>query len=169
MEPISKQLDIFGLDGTRRLAETEGRKSRTVNLGASFSAFMRSLGLAITGGKRGTIGAVREQSLRIAQCSFTMQWSADTTSGSQTVVSNTRIVDRLELWQSDRSGWSETVELSERFHASGSIFMPYLPIGCRVWNVRSICVGRCCWNRSALLRRPRILWRIASGRSCRTS
>ena len=97
--------------------QTEGMKSRTVNLGASFSAFMRSLGLAITGGKRGTIGAVREQSLRIAQCSFTMQWSADTTSGSQTVVSNTRIVDRLELWQSGRDGWSETVELSERFHA----------------------------------------------------
>jgi hypothetical protein len=46
-----------------------------------------------------------------------MQWSADTASGSQTVVSNARIVDRLELWQSDKSGWSETVELSERFHA----------------------------------------------------
>lgn len=97
--------------------QTEGMKSRTVNLGASFSAFMRSLGLAVTGGKRGTIGAVREQSLRIAQCSFTMQWTADTASGSQTVVSNARIVDRLELWQSDRNGWSETVELSERFHA----------------------------------------------------
>ena len=97
--------------------QTEGMKSRTVNLGASFSAFMRSLGLAVTGGKRGTIGAVREQSLRIAQCSFTMQWSAGTATSSQTVVSNARIVDRLELWQSDKNGWSETVELSERFHA----------------------------------------------------
>jgi hypothetical protein len=97
--------------------QTEGMKSRTVNLGASFSAFMRSLGLAVTGGKRGTIGAVREQSLRIAQCSFTMQWSADIAQGHQTIVSNTRIADRLELWQSDREGWSETVELSERFHA----------------------------------------------------
>jgi hypothetical protein len=96
--------------------QTEGIKSRTVNLGASFSAFMRSLGLAVTGGERGTIGAVREQSLRISQCSFTMQWSADTAQGSHTVVSNTRIVDRLELWQSGRDGWSETVELSERFH-----------------------------------------------------
>jgi hypothetical protein len=97
--------------------QTEGMKSRTVNLGTSFSAFMRSLGLAVTGGQRGTIGAVREQSLRIAQCSFTMQWSADTASGSTTVVSNTRVVDRLELWRSDRDQWSETVELSERFHA----------------------------------------------------
>jgi len=96
--------------------QTEGMKSRTVNLGGSFSAFLRSLGLAVTGGQRGTIGAVREQSLRIAQCSFTMQWSADTASGSQTVVSNTRVVDRLELWRSERDQWSETVELSEAFH-----------------------------------------------------
>jgi hypothetical protein len=96
--------------------QTEGIRSRTVNLGASFSAFMRSLGLAVTGGKRGTIGAVREQSLRIAQCSFSMQWSADVAQGHQTVVSNTRLVDRMELWQSGRDGWSETVELSERFH-----------------------------------------------------
>ena len=58
-----------------------------------------------------------EQSLRISQCSFTMQWSADTSAGHQTVIANTRIVDRLELWSSDRQGWSETVELSERFHA----------------------------------------------------
>jgi Plasmid encoded RepA protein len=94
--------------------QTEGMKSRTVNLGASFSAFMRSLGLAVTGGQRGTIGAVREQSLRISQCTFTMQWAAD---GNKTVVENTRIVDRLELWRSDQNGWSETVELSERFHA----------------------------------------------------
>ena len=50
--------------------QTEGLRSRTVNLGASFSAFMRSLGLAVTGGKRGTIGAVREQSLRIALCNL---------------------------------------------------------------------------------------------------
>ena len=97
--------------------QTEGMRSRTVNLGASFSAFMRSLGLAVTGGKRGTIGAVREQSLRISQCSLPC-------SGPQThlpvirLSSPTRsIVDRLELWNADRQGWSETVELSERFHA----------------------------------------------------
>jgi hypothetical protein len=97
--------------------QTEGMKSRTVNLGASFSAFMRSLGLAVTGGKRGTIGAVREQSLRIAQCRFNMQWFGKPGAGPQHVVANTQIVDRLELWSSDRQGWCETVELSEKFHA----------------------------------------------------
>jgi hypothetical protein len=93
--------------------QTEGIKSRTVNLGASFSAFMRSLGLAVTGGPRGSIGAVREQSLRIALCTFTMQWAAD---GDQLVVESTRIADRLELWHHSRNQWSENVELSERFH-----------------------------------------------------
>jgi hypothetical protein len=97
--------------------QTEGMKSRTVNLGSSFSAFMRSLGLAVTGGKRGTIGAVREQSLRIAQCRFSMQWHGEPGAGSRHVVANTQIVDRLELWTPDRQGWCETVELSEKFHA----------------------------------------------------
>ncbi len=97
--------------------QTEGIRSRTVNLGASFSAFLRSLGLAVTGGKRGTIGAVREQSLRIAQCRFTMQWTGQPGAGPQQVVANTQIVDRLELWSAERDGWSETVQLSEQFHA----------------------------------------------------
>jgi replication initiator protein len=97
--------------------QTVGIRSRTVNLGASFSAFMRSLGLAVTGGQRGTIGAVREQSLRIAQGSFTMQWTENEATGDRTVISNTRIVDRFEFWKSDRNGWSESVELSEQFHA----------------------------------------------------
>jgi hypothetical protein len=97
--------------------QTEGMRSRTVSLGASFSAFLRSLGLAVTGGKRGTISAVREQSLRISQCSFTMQWSADTPAGKRAVVDNSRIVDRLELWRAGKDEWSEHVELSERFHA----------------------------------------------------
>jgi hypothetical protein len=71
----------------------------------------------VTGGTRGTIGAVREQALRISQCSFTMQWSEDTARSEHTVITNTRIVDRLELWRSDQGVWSETVELSERFHS----------------------------------------------------
>jgi hypothetical protein len=97
--------------------QTEGIRSRTVNLGASLSAFMRSLGLAVTGGKRGTIGAVREQALRIARCNFTMQWTgADGQGGERTIIADSRIVDRLELWRSEKEGWCETVKLSERFH-----------------------------------------------------
>lgn len=97
--------------------QTEGLKSRTVNLGASFSAFMRSLGLAVTGGVRGTIGAVREQALRIAQCRFTMQWDEASSAGEgRAIIANTSIVDGLELWRSGGQAWAETVELSEKFY-----------------------------------------------------
>jgi hypothetical protein len=98
--------------------QTEGLKSRTVNLGASFSAFMRSLGLAVTGGTRGTITAVREQALRIAQCRFTMQWDEANSAGEgRAIIANTSIVDGLELWRANGQRWAETVELSEKFHA----------------------------------------------------
>ena len=99
--------------------QTEGVKSRTVSLGRSLSAFLRSLGLPVSGGPRGSINAIREQSLRIARCGITMQWSNVEADGSQrTVISDTRIVDGLELWHSARGDeWSGTVELSERFHA----------------------------------------------------
>ena len=99
--------------------QTEGVKSRTVSLGRSLSAFLRSLGLPVSGGPRGSINAIREQSLRIARCGITMQWSNVEADGSQrTVISDTRIVDGLELWHSAcRDEWSGTVELSERFQA----------------------------------------------------
>ena len=86
--------------------------------GPSLSAFLRSLGLPVSGGPRGSIGAIREQSLRIARCSFTMQWSdTDAAGAERTVISDTRLVDGLELWRASNGGdWSATVELSERFH-----------------------------------------------------
>lgn len=98
--------------------QTEGIKSRTVSLGKSLSAFLRSLGLPVSGGPRGSIGAIREQSLRIARCSFTMQWTdTDAAGAERTVISDTRLVEGLELWRASNGGeWSATVELSERFH-----------------------------------------------------
>jgi Plasmid encoded RepA protein len=99
--------------------QSEGLKSRTVSMGASMSAWIRSLGLAVTGGSRGTIAAVREQVLRIARCSFTLQWAAIDGNGGEVLnVTDTRIVDDLSLWTGaeDSSKWSAVVELSERFH-----------------------------------------------------
>jgi hypothetical protein len=98
--------------------QTEGLKSRTVSLGPSLSAFLRSLGLPVSGGPRGSINAIREQSLRIARCTFTMQWTDRTAAGDEhTVMSDTKIVDGIELWRSAcGESWSGTVELSERFH-----------------------------------------------------
>jgi len=97
--------------------QSEGVKSRTVSLGPSLSAWLRSLGLPISGGPRGSIAAIREQSLRIARCSMTMQWSDKTEDGGErTMIADTRIVDGMALWRSaSGAAWSGSIELSEHF------------------------------------------------------
>jgi hypothetical protein len=98
--------------------QTEGLRSRTVSLGPSLSAYLRSLNLPVTGGPRGSIGAIREQCLRLARCTFSMQWSDITESGEErTLISDTKLVDGLELWRAGQDrDWCGTVELSQKFH-----------------------------------------------------
>jgi Plasmid encoded RepA protein len=97
--------------------QTEGLKSRTVSLGRNLSAFLRSLGLPRTGGPRGSIIQVREQCMRIARCTFTLQWTDVTEAGAErTIISDTKIVEGLELWNASSDDWSGTVELSDKFH-----------------------------------------------------
>ena len=100
--------------------QSEGVKGRVVSLGASMSAWIRSLGLSVTGGPRGSITAVREQALRIARCNFTLQWDATDAAGNvQTLVRDTQIVEGLELWTAPGGAvgrWPETVELSTKFY-----------------------------------------------------
>ncbi len=93
--------------------QSEGLKSRVVPLGNSLSAFMRSLGIGVSGGSTGTIAPFREQCLRIACANFKLQWS----DGPRTVISDTKIVDGLELWGTKgQGGWAGTIELSAKFH-----------------------------------------------------
>ena len=98
--------------------QSEGVKSPAVSLGKSLSAFLRSLGLSITGGARGSINAIREQSLRIARCGITMQWSENQADGSRRIVmADTRIVEGLDLTYSQGTDeWSSIVHLSQAFH-----------------------------------------------------
>ena len=101
--------------------QTEGVRSRTVSLGPSMSAWIRSLGLPVTGGPRGTIQAIREQSLRIARCEFTLQWTARSASGAdETIIRDQRLVSGLSLWHGQEEGngarWQATVELTREFH-----------------------------------------------------
>jgi Plasmid encoded RepA protein len=99
--------------------QSEGVKGRMVNMDSSMSAWIRSLGLAVTGGPKGTIKPVREQTMRIATSSFSFQWSDFDGSGNASQhVRNARIVDGIELWQAagDRSNWCTTVQLSQEFY-----------------------------------------------------
>jgi hypothetical protein len=99
--------------------QSEGMKSRFVSMDRSMSAWIRSLGLAVTGGKTGTIAHVREQTLRIARCSFSLQWTDIDDGGNATQrIQDTKIVEGMELWQAagDAGKWAATIELSPRFH-----------------------------------------------------
>lgn len=102
--------------------QSEGVKSRTVHLGPSMGAWIRSLGLTVSGGARGTIPAIREQSLRIARCEFTMQWDGvNPQGGSATIIKDQRLVSGMSLWAASEDGdygrWSATVELAADFQA----------------------------------------------------
>jgi hypothetical protein len=94
--------------------QTEGLKSRTVSLGKNLSAFLRSLGLEVRGGPRGTIRPIREQALRIGRCTFTMQW--DAMDGQRTIITDTNIVEGMDLWNPSSEDWSGEVQLSQHFH-----------------------------------------------------
>lgn len=96
--------------------QTEGVRSRTVSLGPSLAAFLRSLGLPRTGGPRGSIAMVREQCLRIARCSFTLQWTESRDGADRQLIQDERLVEGLEMWSKSDGEWSGTVQLSARFH-----------------------------------------------------
>ena len=99
--------------------QTRGVKSAVVPMGENLSAWMRSLGLAVTGGARGTIAPVREQVLRIARCQFSFSWTEADSSGEATRITDTRIADGQELWRGsdDRERWPREIVLSDKFHA----------------------------------------------------
>jgi hypothetical protein len=97
--------------------QTEGVKSRFVSLGPSLSAFLRSLGLPINGGAKGSIRMVREQCLRIARCTFTMQWTGEDGTGTRSRIEDTKIAKGLDLWHSAMGEeWAATIELTEDFY-----------------------------------------------------
>lgn len=99
--------------------QSEGVKGRIIRMDSSMSAWIRSLGLPVTGGSCGTIRSIREQTSRIVASSFTFQWSAiDDNGNTSHRVQNTRIVDGMDLWQAagDAAKWKTTIQLSQEFY-----------------------------------------------------
>ena len=93
-------------------------KSRDLELGDSLSAFMRELGLSVTGGKRGYIRAVKEQMLRLFAATVSCMYEDD----DKTALLGYRVADRTMLWWHAKSPeqaalWRSTVTLSEQFYA----------------------------------------------------
>jgi len=92
---------------------TEGIKSRQVHLGRSMSAWMRRLGLSVSGGEHGTIAPIKEQTLRLGRARFSFQFE---TEGGGLGISDTQIADKLHFWATEDGPWLEEIELTDRFH-----------------------------------------------------
>lgn len=95
---------------------SEGVKSRNVSLGKSMTAWIRSLGISVTGGPRGSIRAIREQALRISRCSFTFQW--DDLEAQESIIHDQHLVEGgLHLWAAEEGGFfPKAITLTPQFY-----------------------------------------------------
>jgi hypothetical protein len=100
--------------------QSEGIKSRHVDLGPTLSAFLRSMGLAVTGGKNGTIERTKDQVVRLAACSMMLHWSESDEVGASTVIQRNDIVDKLKMWEPrddpDGNRWEAQITLTQKFY-----------------------------------------------------
>ncbi len=99
---------------------TEAVKTKNphIILGDSLSQFMRELGLTPTGGRWGTIKALKDQSKRL----FASSINCTRSDGERTRGHNVVIVDDYDLWWSPKEPtqaalWESSVDLSPQFFA----------------------------------------------------
>jgi hypothetical protein len=93
-------------------------KSRELLLGDSMSAFMRELGIEVTGGPRGGITRLKRQSIMLFSSTINAIWR----DGSGIGIRGHKIADRSVLWwdaKDPRQGtlWQSSVTLSEAFYS----------------------------------------------------
>lgn len=87
-----------------------------IELGESMSAFMRELGLKPTGGEKGDITRLKDQTQRLFACSIT----AIHTGGKRGKIINRTIADEADLWWNpldpeQAAEWKARVVLNKRF------------------------------------------------------
>jgi len=94
-------------------------RSRRVELGRSLSEFMRQLGMAPTGGKRGDITRLRNQMNRLFAAAISCSYADedDGYDGRRSFL----IADKIDLWWNtrrpdDQTLWESTITLGERFY-----------------------------------------------------
>jgi hypothetical protein len=101
--------------------ETVRTKERRLVLGDSLSAFMRSIGLHVTGGRRGDIGRLRVQMERLFLSTIVCRF--DDPAEGRAAASRVNVADAYQLWWDARSTnpgqgslLPSYVDLSERFY-----------------------------------------------------
>ena len=93
-------------------------QSRELELGDSLSGFMRELGMTPTGGARGDITRLKNQTTRLFSSTITAIYEG----GDKTAILNRSIADKAVLWwhakhPEQAALWRSTVTLSEQFYA----------------------------------------------------
>lgn len=96
--------------------QTEGIRSTEVPFGDSLSAWIRALGLSVTGGQNGSIKGIREQALRIARCRFTLDWTGP---GGTRGLRDIQIVRGLDIAVAEKkqAPWPRAIYLDPDFQA----------------------------------------------------
>ncbi|MDX2263479.1 MAG: replication protein RepA [Hyphomicrobiales bacterium] len=94
------------------------QKSPEIAIADSMSAFIRDLGFAVTGGKRGTIVQFKEQLNRLAAARMQIGlWH-----GSRTTTINAQPIRSLDIWLPTDPGqrvlWSSSLKLDKEFYES---------------------------------------------------
>ena len=97
--------------------EATRTKRRHLVLGDSLSDFMRQLGLVPTGGRWGTITALREQTKRLFSCAIAAKYESKNAYKAIPRV----IADNIDLWweptnPDQKSPWTSSVTLSRQFY-----------------------------------------------------
>jgi len=127
MDPVTREAVLQGLPyGSKpRLlmlhlcSEAVRHQSPVVGVGDSMSAFMKDLGMSVTGGKTGTVGRFKEQMNRLA--ASRMQLFMDL-GDRVTTLNPAPMVERFDVWfptdEKQKTLWPSEVTLSQQFYES---------------------------------------------------
>lgn len=137
-------------------------KTRTLYLGDTLASFMRKLGLGISGGEKGDITRLKEQSRRLFMSSMSCVYDSERASNGV----NLTVADAFYFWEAQKDGEpdSRNVILSDAFYRA--ITENPIPIDMRAISAlksSSLALDIYCWltyRMSYLRRTARIPWEL---------
>jgi hypothetical protein len=138
--------------------EAKLRKSPEVEIADSMSAFMQDLGMAVTGGKNGSIGRFKEQLNRLAATRMQLLFEDEE---RISMVNAASPISRYDVWfpksPSQRMLWPTTVTLSNEFFESlmGQNAMPLDARAIRALQQSAMALDVYTWLAHRLCRIPR--------------
>jgi len=140
------------------VTEAKKHKTREIYLGETVTEFIRNIGKAGSGGKTGSLTALREQAKRL----FTSTITTTCNKKNTTSIRNLSFAkDASIIWKpNSKSNWSSTLTLSESFYED--ISQSAIPIDMRVVQACShypLAIDIYCWltYRNFGLKRPTVI------------